>query len=304
MEKIQSLCFYRTIMKHITLEMKNNRWIITSHGKMPLVEGRISNQNIQWANKQHGVFKNKRFNKNKGYITVEGHHTYLNHKSINTLEKLKHPDIIQLNFKNTLPILFEKDRYGISYNVEYIDNIKTTEISFMGMLHEKIDCIYQSCLNLNVDPLMLNPTYQYFANILKKQLNFEEKKEYVLYVESSANLLTFVLIHNNNPIMKRSIEINDQLEIETNNYFYYLKHYLMLPDIFIFFSKMDQKMELFVIIVSGYYYNNSSQKIQELLRDLSCFREMDQEVMIEFQDCFIALGGVVIDESIKRKNQS
>ena len=298
MKKIQSLSFYQNSIKYITVDTNSNYWTLLNHGEIPLHEDNTVKTTVQWTKKKQELFKISRFKKNYGFITVESHHTYLNKKSINTLEKINHQEIIKNNFINTLPILFEKNRYGLDYDVALKEIMKTTEILFMGMLQENIDYLYQTSLSMGITPLVLNPSYQYFAAFLSKQVNKDLAKEYVLFAESSSNYLTLVLIHNNNPIMKKSIEISDSLERETTNYFYYLKNYLMLPSLMIYFSKIDDNMALLILKAVKPYFNTTPHKIIKTLRERPCFKEITDETLTDYQDCFIALGGMVADESI------
>ncbi len=299
MKKLHSISFNQNVLKYIIVELKNNCWQLLNHGEISLPDNKRSDIQLQLTNEERIIFRKKRLKKNKGCVTIEAHHTYLNRKSINTLEKLNHLDIIRFNYENILPILFEKNRYGLDYNVEYIKDRKTTEISFISVLQDTIDSIYQSCLNINVDPITLSPSYQYFSNTLKKEDVSIEKKEFVLYVESSNDFLTLVLIHNQSPIMKRSIDIDEQLETETNNFFYFLKHYVMVPEVLILFSFIDKNIKLLINQTIKPYYDPTCRNIQELLKELPCFEEIEDEFIVEYQECFIALGGMDFDEPIK-----
>ncbi len=303
MEKIHSLSFYENNLKYITLGKNNTNWVLVNHGEISLPQDRPNDKYLHENNSHKEIFKKKRLKKNIGHITVEPHHTYLNRKSLNTLKKLKYPDIIKINYKNTLPVLFEKNCYGLDYNVQYNEKTETTEIFFMGMSQEKIDAIYHSSLNLNIHPLVLNPTYQYFAGFISNVPIFDVEREYLVYVESSAadTRLTLVLIHNHYPILKRSVEINERLDTEMNNYFYYLKYYLQIPTILLCFSIIDQNTELIILNSSQQYYKTCSVKIYDIFTELQWFKEVDKKILFDYQDCFIALGGLVSDESINRK---
>jgi len=299
MEKFTSLSFYEDTMKYISVQKDKNTWELKKHGDIPLLKDPQNPNNLQWPQKQREIFGKKRLLKSHGLLTLESHHTYLNMKKVNTIKKFNPQDIIRYNYENSLPILFEKERFVLDYSIDYFHDTNTTEIAFMGMPKEKINNFNRLALDLNIKSLSVNPSYQYFRNLLRMKPDIKTNYEYTLYIDSSKTFLTFVLIHKNNPIFKRSLGINEDLEKNINNYFYSLKYYIAVPKVFIFLCNTTQKTENLLLEITKKYYDAATQKAPEFLMESLDFKGLDEQILHEYQDCFIALGGRFLIESSK-----
>lgn len=303
MKKIRGISFYQNHIKFITMELYKNKWILTDYGEMPFRQRENDPTKLFWTNKYRNFLSKSKLIKNNAYITIEAQHTYLNKRTIMTSEKVSYKDIIELNYKNIIPILFEKNMFTFDYSIRYCEQAKTTDICFLAMDKEKIDYIYESCISLNADPLMLSPSYKYLTDILKKFRHHKYTAENIIYIESTRSTLTLVLIQNKNPILKRSIEFNDDLRLNIKQYLYYLKNYLMINNILILSNNIDKKLETLMLECVTELYEGSHCKVMDFLKEIPWISEVKKEILLSFQDCFIAVGGILLDESIKIDNQ-
>lgn len=297
MERILGISFYQDIIKHITIEIHNHKkWSLTNYGEIVLPD----DTDLLDEKQRFEVFfmesLNRRFKKYKGYITLEADSTYINMKKINTLKKLNYADLIKYNYQSTLPRLFEKDQYKLEYKIHCNEKSKTTEIAFMGTAQKRINEIQDINKKIGIKTKTIKPSHQYFVELLRYFPTLRYSTDYGLYVETSCQSLTFVLIHRELPVIKRSIEINENLTIAIQNFFYYLKHYLMIGDMSLFTGNIKAKIEFTLLVIYKEYYNGFYQEVPELLQALPCFKGLSSQTIKEFQDCFLATGSVFLKQ--------
>lgn len=297
MERIQGISFYHDIIKYISIEIHNNKkWNLINYGEILLSVDTDSHNEKLGFDRYFKDLNKKRFKKYKGFITLEADFTYINMKRIGTLNKINYADVIKYNYESTLPRLFEKDQYKLEYTIHCNERSKTTEIAFMGTAQKRINEIQDLNKKLGIKAKSIKPPYQYFAELLRNFPTFRYSTDYGLYVESSNQHLTFVLIHHKTPVLKRSIEINENLTITIQNFFYYLKHHLMIADISLFIGNISEKIEFTLLVIYKEYYNGFYQEVPELLQALPCFKELNGQTIKEFQDCFLATGSLILKQ--------
>ncbi len=297
MERIQGISFYQDLIKYITIEIHNNKeWNLTNYGEILMSVGTDSFDEKQRFEQCFKDLNKKRFKKYKGFITHEADCTYINMKKISTLNKINYADVIKYNFQSTLPRLFEKDQYKLEYTIHCNEKSKATEIVFMGTAQKRINEIQDLNKKLGIKAKSIKPSYQYFVELLRSFPTLRSSTDYGLYVESSNQHLTLVLFHHTTPVLKRSIEIDENLTIAIQNFFHYLKHYLMIADISLFIGNIKEKIEFTLLVIYKEYYNGFYQEVPELLQAFPYFKDLNSQTIKEFQDCFLATGSLILKQ--------
>lgn len=303
MEKIYSLSFYEDRLKYIILHKNKASWALLNHGEIPLKEGCPNIYTLMWKEGQQKLFQRTRLRRNHGFITFEGHHTYLNMRKITTLRKINPREIIRYNYENLLPILFDKDRFFLEYDIEHFSD-NSTEISFMGTPQDRKRAMDRLVNEMNIKPMSVKPIYKYFGDLLKLHPSLRGNREYALYIDSSNAFINFVLIRKGNPISKRTLEINGQLGLNIKNYFYSLDHYSSISDFTMYISNTDPKIETLLRNLIPQNLYTSAQRVHELLAESLGFIQAAQEQYLNYQHCFLSLGRVMPIEAWKRKSKA